>query len=313
MADEKKPEAPHPGPTFKHEDPFVEIVSWLVFLIVAITLLNALFSSITNSKLFSLGWNNLTPQNILLLHTRPISSLSNPIGARVVSIRDTNVYDSPGGKIIGIQKFGARGHILKGPVIINGERWWYVDYDNGTDGWVRESDIAALDSEPNLFERIIIWFLLHLWAIGIILLLFILLLIAGITYLIIKLKRFRAEQHALLYPVKEIEEVKNTNPQWERVVNYSESANENDWRLAVMEGDIMLSDLLETIGLPGDTMGDKLKAVDKSDFLTLDNAWEAHRIRNQVAHEGADFGLTQRETRRVVELYRSVFEEFKII
>ncbi len=313
MADEKKPDAPSSGPTFKHEDPFVEIVSWLLFLLLAITLINSLFSSIANSKIFSLGWSGLTPQNILLSHTRPISSLSNPIGARVVSVKNTDVYDSPGGNRIGSHAFGARGHILKGPVILNGQKWWYVDYDDGTDGWVQEGDIAALDSEPNFFERTIIWFITHLWVFGIILFLFIIFLIAGITYLIIRLTRLRAEQHALLYPVQEIETVKHTNPQWERVVTYAESVNENDWRLAVLEGDIMLGTLLESMALPGDTMGDKLKAVDKSDFLTLNNAWEAHRIRNQIAHEGANFSLTQREARRVVELYRSVFEEFKII
>ena len=89
--------------------------------------------------------------------------------------------------------------------------------------------------------------------------------------------------------------------------------NENDWKLAIIQADIMLSDILDTLHLPGDTMVDKMKAIERSDFTTIDLAWEAHKIRNQIAHEGSDFPLNQREARRVVELYRRVFEEFKII
>jgi len=36
-------------------------------------------------------------------------------------------------------------------------------------------------------------------------------------------------------------------------------------------------------------MGDKLKAVEKSDFNSIELAWEAHKARNMIAHEGSDF------------------------
>ena len=72
----------------------------------------------------------------------------------------------------------------------------------------------------------------------------------------------------------------------------------------------MLADILEKMGYQGDSIGDKLKSVDKSDFLTLDYAWDAHRIRNQIAHEGSDFQLNEREAKRVIELYKTVFSEF---
>ena len=67
------------------------------------------------------------------------------------------------------------------------------------------------------------------------------------------------------------------------------------------------------LNLHGDTIGDKLKAVEKSDFLTIDNAWEAHKARNQIAHDGADFQLNQREAMRIISLYESVFREFQMI
>jgi hypothetical protein len=103
------------------------------------------------------------------------------------------------------------------------------------------------------------------------------------------------------------------NPQWEKILSHIESINESDWRLAILEADIMLDTLLDNMGLPGETMADKLKAVEKSDFTTIDSAWEAHKVRNQIAHEGGTFVLNQDEAKRVIELYRSVFDEFRII
>jgi len=106
------------------------------------------------------------------------------------------------------------------------------------------------------------------------------------------------------------------NPQqekWERIVKNSQSENSSDWRLAIIEADIMLDDLLEKLHLPGDTMGDKLKAIEKSDFNTIEYAWEAHKARNMIAHQGEEYLLNQRECRRIISLYEAVFREFHLI
>ena len=128
------------------------------------------------------------------------------------------------------------------------------------------------------------------------------------------------EEKAKLYPsdmpktVEPSEPVKNEKiGRWEKIIKLSESENSSDWRLAIIEADIILDDLLEKLQLPGETMGEKLKAVEKSDFVTIELAWEAHKARNAIAHEGSNFLLNQRETRRVISLYESVFKEFRLI
>lgn len=103
------------------------------------------------------------------------------------------------------------------------------------------------------------------------------------------------------------------NKKWTEVQEHINSANPSDWRLAILEADIMLGDILEKMGYQGDSIGDKLKGIEKSDFVTLDLAWEAHRTRNQVAHEGSDFLLNEREAKRIMDLYKRVFEEFYYI
>jgi hypothetical protein len=100
---------------------------------------------------------------------------------------------------------------------------------------------------------------------------------------------------------------------WQKIVEHSESQNQSDWRLAIIEADIILAELLDKLQLPGDTIGEKLKAVEKSDFETIEYAWEAHKARNAIAHEGSNFLLNQHETRHIISLYESVFKEFELI
>ncbi|MEI6843499.1 MAG: hypothetical protein WCK48_03285 [bacterium] len=313
MPPEKKPDKPAPPPAPTSQDPFVEIVSFIALAFFAIYIINGFVSLLTTSRIFTCGLSCFTPQAIVLSHTRPIASLNDAINAKVISSKDTTaVYDSPGEKQVGSQTFGTKGKILQGPVTINGERYWYVDYETGADGWVKESDLAYVESEPSVFEKIVISALSFVWLLRYVSVLISLLFILAVVFLYMKIRKLRMIEHALLYPQIEVAEP-DVNPKWQKILDHSESLNENDWRLAIIEADIMLNDLLSKLSLPGDTIGEKLKAVEKSDFTTIDNAWEAHKIRNEIAHQGSDFLLNQREARRVIELYRTVFDEFKII
>ena len=109
------------------------------------------------------------------------------------------------------------------------------------------------------------------------------------------------------------DEKEMVNPKWQLVQSHINSLNQSDWKLAILEADIILAELLESMALPGDSVGEKLKAVEKSDFTSIDEAWEGHKIRNAIAHEGSDFLITEREAKRVISLYHTVFDEFEII
>lgn len=100
---------------------------------------------------------------------------------------------------------------------------------------------------------------------------------------------------------------------WQDIESKINSANPSDWRLAILEADIVLFEMLEQMGLPGDSLGEKLKSADSSFFGTIQEAWGAHKIRNVIAHEGSGYPLTYNEARRAIDLYRRVFEEFYFI
>ena len=100
------------------------------------------------------------------------------------------------------------------------------------------------------------------------------------------------------------------NPRWKEIEQHMESSNQSDWRLAILEADIMLYDMLDQMGYQGDSIGEKLKQVEPASFTTLDDAWRAHKVRNTIAHEGSSYEMSRSEADRTISLYKKVFHEF---
>jgi hypothetical protein len=103
---------------------------------------------------------------------------------------------------------------------------------------------------------------------------------------------------------------KPSNRRWENIQSLINSYNQNDWKQAIIEADTILDEMLDKMSYEGQSIGDKLKQIESSDFLTLNQAWEAHKVRNRIAHSGTNFVLSKDEAVRVINLYKEVFNEF---
>jgi len=155
---------------------------------------------------------------------------------------------------------------------------------------------------------------------------FILFLIFVIIYCIVRIFEIRKkEKEHLEHEIKEYarkqkekeEKLSNpggaVNPKWQSVLTHVFSPNESEWRIAIIEADTMLEELMDQLGFKGENLGEKLKSADQEKFKYLTSAWEAHTLRNKIAHEGSNFELTQREAKRVVTLYEQIFNDFGFI
>ncbi len=103
------------------------------------------------------------------------------------------------------------------------------------------------------------------------------------------------------------------NPKWELVEKYYNSGNPSDWRIAIIEADILLFEALQASGFPGDTIGEMLKGANTAQLQSLQTAWKSHLIRNRLAHEGASMQLTRQTVEVAIEGFRTVFTELNFI
>ncbi len=142
----------------------------------------------------------------------------------------------------------------------------------------------------------------------------VILLIAGIIFIFIRIKEIEKEEDAKLVAVIEKEEAETPkNTKWDSVLKHLISNDPASWKVAVIDADSMLDEMLIKMGYIGDTMGDRLTSVNINTFPYLNDAWEAHKVRNNIAHSGSDFELTRQEAKRVIDMYEAVFRAQKYI
>jgi len=145
---------------------------------------------------------------------------------------------------------------------------------------------------------------------------FSLLCVAGIVYCAMRILQIRRAEWANYRKAAHTvvaDDVPRTQLRWNRVLEHANSSDEHKWRLAILEADIMLNELLDLQGYKGETIAEKMKQVSRTNFNSIDDAWEAHKVRNRVAHEGADYHISEREKDHVINLFERVFKEFGFI
>lgn len=95
--------------------------------------------------------------------------------------------------------------------------------------------------------------------------------------------------------------------QWNDIMRHIDSTHEGEWKFAVIEADTIVDGVLKNY-FPGDTMGERLMNIDKTKLLSIDDLWEAHKIRNRLAHD-PNYFLRHAEALRAVRLFESTLRE----
>lgn len=126
-----------------------------------------------------------------------------------------------------------------------------------------------------------------------------------------ELQKARTEKMEAMYIRPSVAETRNIR--WDTIEQLFRSNNPSDWRLGIIEADVMLDELTQMLGYPGASVGERLQALTVAQFPALNLAWEAHRVRNRIAHEGAAYVIDARQALHTFRLYEAVFRDARYI
>lgn len=163
------------------------------------------------------------------------------------------------------------------------------------------SGLVTLAGEIWIFLSVIAWIVSFIacWA---------------FVYYTTRLWQLQAEDDERYTTIPEAQaHVEVEHSRWAYIQQLIESPQESDWRQAIIEADIMLDETLTRAGYLGGTIGDKLKTANPARFITLRNAWDAHMVRNEIAHSGSAYQLSNQLAFRTIQNYEAVFREFNEI
>ncbi|MBI2627115.1 MAG: hypothetical protein HYW77_02630 [Parcubacteria group bacterium] len=140
-------------------------------------------------------------------------------------------------------------------------------------------------------------------------------IVFGVAFiiLVIKLRKFVAERLRQLKatPVKP-DEGGPLMARWEEIKRHIDSDKEAQWKLAVIEADALVNNILEKAGYPGETMGEKLMLITRDQIQSIDGLWFAHKIRNQIAHN-PEFKITQSDSIEAITNFEKVLKELHVL
>lgn len=96
---------------------------------------------------------------------------------------------------------------------------------------------------------------------------------------------------------------------WGIIKKMFQSEDPHAWRVAILDADSLLEDMITQMGYQGTTFGEKLKALQQDRIPWTQAAWEVHLLRNKLAHEGNRYPLNHREAYRAFKIYENIFFE----
>ena len=139
--------------------------------------------------------------------------------------------------------------------------------------------------------------------------------IAGILYVIVQTAKFRPEIRTKARVI-ELQAVAGRDrpleKEWAALKERLSTASDNDAALIVIDADALADKALKIFGARGETMGERIKFISGPDFKNTDNLWDAHKMRNQVAH-GDNKGVVYSDALYAINKFEKALEELEMI
>jgi len=99
---------------------------------------------------------------------------------------------------------------------------------------------------------------------------------------------------------------------WDDIERHFFAGDDSDLKIALIEADHLLDEALHGAGVPGATIGDRLKKVRPEQLPNVDDVWQAHKLRNRIAHEG-NFVLKRDLAERALTVYEKALENLGLL
>lgn len=91
------------------------------------------------------------------------------------------------------------------------------------------------------------------------------------------------------------------------IENKLKPENASSFTASVIEADKLLDKAMVEMGIPGKTMGDRLKKSGDN-FSNINAVWRAHKLRNTIAHE-SDFEITYKQAFNALSVYKQALKD----
>lgn len=169
-----------------------------------------------------------------------------------------------------------------------------------------EKDIVSLIINPP-FGKLIFVFKFFFIVISLILLGFIIFFLKKTSWL-----KARILQDLVEFITYKPFGTKKLIKQWLKIKERLETGLESEYKLAIIEAEAILDDVLKKMGYSEETFGEKLKQVSVDILPNIEEIWEAHKTRNNIVHD-PDFKLNLDEAKKTISIYEKALTDLGVL
>ena len=139
------------------------------------------------------------------------------------------------------------------------------------------------------------------------------LFIAGTIYSIVKSPyiNIKIEGYIDAFGIKTLSR-RRARRVWRRVLERVNKGTATNFKLAILEADRLLDEILKLSGFYGETMDDRLKQATEKQIANLDDIKEAHHLATRIAND-PDWTMDRKTAIETLKVYEKLFEEFGIV
>ncbi len=101
------------------------------------------------------------------------------------------------------------------------------------------------------------------------------------------------------------------NQRLQAILAYQKSPDLNELKVAIIEADVLLEEILRLQGFSGDTLSGLLAEASLAAIPGVDRLWRFHRFRNVLVHDSS-FTLSVKQGQDILKLLQDAFVMWKL-
>ncbi len=95
---------------------------------------------------------------------------------------------------------------------------------------------------------------------------------------------------------------------WKNVIRRMQTGNPSNWKVAILEADQLMDDILKASGYRGVGVDERFKQAEPNVFSNADALREAHSVRNKIMQD-PEYALPKDEALKVLRVFQHAFKD----
>lgn len=99
---------------------------------------------------------------------------------------------------------------------------------------------------------------------------------------------------------------------WKQILERLGTEDNNNWKLAIIESDRVLNEILKMSGYLGDDLDEKLDILTSAQLANIEDVKRAHMVKNRIAKDPT-VEVDKKEVWEVMSVYEEAFKQLNLI